>query len=105
MKPLQELKSALLSILVPLTLIVVVSVGCARTVEPEHELRSDAVTQVVSEMPVEKAKSSDRGYDVSTGQAVVVPVNYQAPKDRVADTGAYLPKNGKPTLVFVDSIW
>lgn len=105
MKPLQDLKSALLSVPVILTLIVVVAVACARTIEPEPELRSDAVTQIVNEMPVEKATSLDRTYDVSTDQAMVVPVSYQAPKDRVANTGAYLPKNGKPTLVFVDSIW
>ena len=30
---------------------------------------------------------------------------YQPPEDRVASTGAYLPSNGKPTLVFVDAIW
>ena len=105
MTPLQDLKSASLSVSVILTLIVVVSVACARTVEPEPELRSDAVAQVVREMPVEKLKSSDRTYEDSTDQAVVVPVGYQAPKERVANTGAYLPKNGKPTLVFVDSIW
>ena len=37
--------------------------------------------------------------------AVTVPPGYQPPADRVPTTGAYLPANGKPTLVFVDAIW
>ncbi len=41
----------------------------------------------------------------ATGPAVLVPADYQAPHDRVDTTGAYLPANGKPTLVFVDAIW
>ena len=40
-----------------------------------------------------------------TGPAVLVAADYQAPGDRVASTGAYVPANGKPTLVFVDAIW
>ncbi len=40
-----------------------------------------------------------------TGPAVTVPVSYEPPRDRVASTGAYLPANGKPTLVYVDAIW
>lgn len=38
-------------------------------------------------------------------QAVRVPQGYEPPKDRVASTGATVPVNGKPTLVFVDAIW
>jgi len=37
--------------------------------------------------------------------AVLVADNYEPPADRVPSTGAYLPSNGKPTLVFVDAIW
>jgi hypothetical protein len=36
---------------------------------------------------------------------VIVPVGYEPPDSYVASTGAYLPVNGKPTLVFVDAIW
>ncbi|MEX2230146.1 MAG: hypothetical protein WEB13_10980 [Dehalococcoidia bacterium] len=44
-------------------------------------------------------------YDFPTGPAVTVPVGYEPPSDRVDTTGAHLPANGKPTLVFVDAIW
>ena len=40
-----------------------------------------------------------------TGPAVTVSGGYEPPRDRVASTGAYLPSNGKPTLVYVDAIW
>ena len=40
-----------------------------------------------------------------TGPAVLVAADYQYPGNRVDSTGAYLPANGKPTLVFVDAIW
>ena len=40
-----------------------------------------------------------------TGPAVLVVANYEPPPDRVDSTGAFLPANGKPTLVFVDAIW
>ena len=46
---------------------------------------------------------SDAGFP--TGPAVLVPAGYQFPGDRVDSTGAYVPANGKPTLVFVDAIW
>ena len=45
------------------------------------------------------------GLDFPTGPAVLVSADYQYPGDRVDSTGAYLPANGKPTLVFVDAIW
>ncbi len=44
-------------------------------------------------------------YDFPSGPAVLVAADYAPPEDRVASTGAYLPSNGKPTLVFVDAIW
>ena len=47
--------------------------------------------------------AADGGFP--TGPAVLVPDGYQFPGDRVDSTGAYLPVNGKPTLVFVDAIW
>ena len=42
---------------------------------------------------------------IPTGEAVTVPPGYEPPVDRIDSTGAYLPVNGKPTLVFVDAIW
>ena len=45
------------------------------------------------------------GLGFPTGPAVLVAADYQYPGDRVDSTGAYLPANGKPTLVFVDAIW
>ena len=44
-------------------------------------------------------------YAFPTGPAALVAADYEPPTDRVASTGAYLPSNGKPTLVFVDAIW
>ena len=44
-------------------------------------------------------------YDFPTGPAVIVPIGYEPPADHVPSTGAHLPVNGKPTLVFVDAIW
>ena len=49
--------------------------------------------------------SSDVVYQFPTGPAVTVPEGYTPPGDHVPGTGAYLPANGKPTLVFVDAIW
>ena len=41
----------------------------------------------------------------STLPAVMVSSDYEIPKGYVDNTGAYIPQNGKPTIVFVDSIW
>lgn len=41
----------------------------------------------------------------SDGGAVTVPSGYRPPADRVPSTGATIPVNGKPTLVYVDAIW
>jgi len=48
---------------------------------------------------------ADVVYAFPTGPAVTVPEGYVAPGNHVPATGAYLPTNGKPTLVFVDAIW
>lgn len=40
-----------------------------------------------------------------TGPAVMVPDGYTPPNDHVPSTGAWLPDNEQPTLVFVDAIW
>ena len=51
------------------------------------------------------ATPTPQGYAFPIGPAVLVAAEYQPPEDHVASTGAYLPSNGKPTLVFVDAIW
>ena len=40
-----------------------------------------------------------------TGPAVTVPEGFTGPSEGVGSTGAWLPDNGQPTLVFVDAIW
>ena len=40
-----------------------------------------------------------------TGPSVLVPPAYDPPDDGVDSTGAYLPVNGKPTLVYLHAIW
>ncbi|MDO9444374.1 MAG: hypothetical protein Q7K37_03590 [Dehalococcoidia bacterium] len=49
--------------------------------------------------------ASDATFAFPTGPAVVVEAGYAPPEDRVPSTGAFLPANGKPTLVYVDAIW
>ncbi len=44
-------------------------------------------------------------YDFATGPAVLVGDGFEPSQERVDSTGAYLPVNGRPTLVFVDAIW
>ena len=48
---------------------------------------------------------SDAAFSFPTGPAVMVEAGYAPPEDRVPSTGAFLPANGKPTLVYVDAIW
>ena len=43
--------------------------------------------------------------DFPTGPVVSIPAGFQPSQDHVDRTGAYLPANGKPTLVYVDAIW
>ncbi len=51
------------------------------------------------------ASAASAEYDFPRGPAVLVEPGYEAPTDRVDSTGAYLPVNGKPTLVLVEAIW
>lgn len=51
------------------------------------------------------AAATSAPFALPSGPAVTVPVGYVPPRDRVDSTGAHLPANGKPTLVFVDAIW
>ncbi len=67
---------------------------------------AEAPAATPSESPSEgAATSAAAGLPYATGPAVVVAAGYEPPDDRVDSTGAYLPANGKPTLVFVDAIW
>ena len=43
--------------------------------------------------------------ELPAGPTVLVANGYQAPQDRVDSTGAFVPANGQPTLVWVDAIW
>ncbi|MEX2446704.1 MAG: hypothetical protein WD734_05125 [Dehalococcoidia bacterium] len=45
------------------------------------------------------------GTPPAAATAVTVGADYAPPSDSVASTGAHLPANGRPTLVFVDAIW
>lgn len=49
------------------------------------------------------ATTSNRRFP--TGPAVLVAADYAPPKGKVDSTGAFIPANGKPTLVWVDAIW
>jgi hypothetical protein len=49
------------------------------------------------------AQASSAGF--ASGPAVLIPSGYQAPADRVDSTGAYLPVNDLPTLVYLEAIW
>ena len=42
---------------------------------------------------------------IPTGPAVTMAAGYASPEDHVPSTGAWVPDNGQPTLVFVDAIW
>ena len=58
------------------------------------------------EQPADSGATPDAvSYDFPTGEAVLVPMGYEHSGDHVDNTGAFLPTNGKPTLVFVDAIW
>lgn len=68
---------------------------------------ADATTKVSEEAGSSELTSGKIvvGFPFPTGPVSVVAVGFKPPRDRVVSTGAYLPVNGKPTLVFVDSIW
>ena len=55
--------------------------------------------------PAASSDSAAPVYDFATGPAVLVSSDFEPSTERIDSTGAYLPANGKPTLVFVDAIW
>lgn len=66
---------------------------------------ADTTGAVAPNATVTPPAATPAPYAFPTGPAVTVPVGYTLPRDRVDSTGAHLPVNGKPTLVFVDAIW
>ena len=74
--------------------------GGDREVLPEA-----TATATPEETATPAATPTPEAYTFPAGPAVRVAADYQPPEDGVASTGAYLPANGKPTLVFVDAIW
>lgn len=80
--------------------------GDAGTEAPAASAAAPAASAAAA--PATSAASSDAStpvYDFATGPAVLVSNDFVPSKERVDSTGAYLPTNGKPTLVFVDAIW
>ena len=74
--------------------------GGDREVLPEA-----TATATPEETATPAATPTPEAYTFPAGPAVRVAADYQPPEDSVASTGAHLPANGKPTLVFVDAIW
>jgi hypothetical protein len=61
-------------------------------------------TEETGGSPAAGEADSTGAFAFPTGRAVTVPAGYEPPTDRVDSTGGYLPVNGKPTLVFAESI-
>ncbi len=65
----------------------------------------EAGTPAVPASAPNQAAAASGGITFPTGPAVLVAADYQPPKGKVDSTGAFLPANGKPTVVWVDAIW
>ncbi|MEZ4501318.1 MAG: hypothetical protein R3C39_01695 [Dehalococcoidia bacterium] len=65
----------------------------------------DASAAATASAPARATAEVTSAFPFPTGPAVLVPAGYEPPGDIVDSTGAYLPANGKPTLVYVDAIW
>ena len=74
----------------------------ASTAQPAATATAAPAVQATAP-PEATAPVAERSFP--TGPAVIVAADYAIPDDRVDSTGAYLPANGKPTVVFVDAIW
>lgn len=83
------------------TLIALGALACGWTETAATATATVGATEAAQAAATDGATS----YDFPTGDAVLVPVGYQHPGDHVDNTGAFLPANGKPTMVFVDAIW
>ncbi len=80
--------------------------GDASAGEAARDAESAPPSATQADAPAQPASgASVSQYDFPTGPAVTVAADYAYPQDRVASTGAYLPANGRPTVVYVDAIW
>ena len=77
----------------------------ASTATPEPAVTTATPAGTATPTPSPTATPTSESYAFPTGPAALVAADYEPPEDRVASTGAYLPSNGKPTLVFGDAIW
>ena len=103
-------RRACLASLAPLVLacaaLIAACSGGDREVLPEATATATpAATPTPEETATPAATPTPEAYTFPAGPAVRVAADYQPPEDGVASTGAHLPANGKPTLVFVDAIW
>ena len=86
----------------PLALVIAALVACA---PGDENPAAQAPADPGGSGPAATAAATPRTLAFPTGPAVLVAPGYVPPGDRVDSTGAFLPANGKPTLVFVDAIW
>jgi hypothetical protein len=95
-------------------LVALIAAACAGgdALPPAAEVDADASSAAPASSPAADSgapspaqEPSNVERDFPTGPAVTVPVGYEPPRDHVPSTGAYLPANGRPTLVYVDAIW
>jgi hypothetical protein len=85
-----------------LGLVALVAAGCEGVAAPSADTPAEGSQPRASAVP--PAQGGDLG-SLPSGPAILVAEGYQAPRDKVDSTGAYIPANGKPTLVWVDAIW
>ncbi len=91
-------------------LVAVLTAACGGGETPAGEAARDAEPTPPSVAQVDAPSQPASGvaasqYDFPTGPAVTVAAGYAYPEDHIPSTGAYLPVNGQPTVVFVDAIW
>ncbi len=80
-----------------ITLLVAMTAACSSG--------SDPAASLVAADSSPASSAAVAGAAFPTGPAVLVASDYQAPKNKVDSTGAFLPANGKPTVVWTDAIW
>ena len=85
---------------IAIALVVAVAAACSSGSDPQASLvATDGPSSATG------APAVAGGASFPTGPAVLVATGYQAPKNKVDSTGAFLPTNGKPTVVWTDAIW
>ena len=81
------------------------ALGAGERAPTEQPAATATAAPAVQATAPPEATASAAAISFPTGPAVIVAADYVIPDDRVDSTGAYLPANGKPTVVFVDAIW